>query len=350
MMSASDLIVQTWGALNPLGMKGLFMVLRGYLDESVSKHERVFGLSALVGIGDEWLPLAAAWDKIIEETNNDLVRQGRRKISRYHAADCSNLKNEYRGWKKEEQIVFTQALLSLLRSHPLNSLSYTIDVHALAKAVPDKDPIGSAYAICMNFLIFGIGDWLSERKAPCDTRISLLHERCDYDGLILAQFNRLVKEPAFKHSHFFTTCAPTAWEKCTPLQAADLFAYENMKDTERIFDDRRRRKTLDVLLADGSTVFRNKFIAAGNIANMKKEFLRAMELPEKKRGKVKRQDPGDFDAFSDAMDTILKADPKAVKEAMAAEQEANAKSRDEKGERKRGRKPKEVSDQKGEKK
>jgi hypothetical protein len=33
----------------------------------------------------------------------------------------------------------------------------------------------------------------------------------------------------------------------------------------------------------------------------------------------------EFDKFNSAMDTILKADPKAVKEAMEAEKEANAK-------------------------
>ncbi|MGC2502202.1 MAG: hypothetical protein WA400_08765 [Silvibacterium sp.] len=45
----------------------------------------------------------------------------------------------------------------------------------------------------------------------------------------------------------------------------------------------------------------------------------------------------EYTSFDKAMDTILKADPKAVKEAMEAEQKANAKERKAKGERKRGR-------------
>jgi hypothetical protein len=46
----------------------------------------------------------------------------------------------------------------------------------------------------------------------------------------------------------------------------------------------------------------------------------------------------ELENFNTAMDTILRADPKAVKEAMEEEQKANAKARDGKGERKRGRK------------
>jgi hypothetical protein len=51
----------------------------------------------------------------------------------------------------------------------------------------------------------------------------------------------------------------------------------------------------------------------------------------------------EYDNFSAAMDAILRADPKAVKEAMDAEQKANAKSREEKDERKRGRRAKPIS-------
>lgn len=48
----------------------------------------------------------------------------------------------------------------------------------------------------------------------------------------------------------------------------------------------------------------------------------------------------EFDAFNEAMTTILLADPKAVKEAMEREKRENAELRKAKGERKRGRKPK----------
>jgi hypothetical protein len=45
----------------------------------------------------------------------------------------------------------------------------------------------------------------------------------------------------------------------------------------------------------------------------------------------------EFEQFNAAMHTILRADPKAVKEAMEAEKKANEQERQAKGERKRGR-------------
>ena len=56
-------LVEILVSLNPLGMKGTYVlmaasveVLKGYIDESVSKAQRIFTLSAIVGIGEEWEP------------------------------------------------------------------------------------------------------------------------------------------------------------------------------------------------------------------------------------------------------------------------------------------------------
>ena len=46
----------------------------------------------------------------------------------------------------------------------------------------------------------------------------------------------------------------------------------------------------------------------------------------------------EYEKFSTAMDAILRADPKAVKEAMEAEARIHAEERAAKGERKRGKK------------
>jgi hypothetical protein len=46
----------------------------------------------------------------------------------------------------------------------------------------------------------------------------------------------------------------------------------------------------------------------------------------------------EYNIFNDAMDKILRADPKAVKEAMEKEAQEQAKERESKGEHKRGRK------------
>jgi hypothetical protein len=56
--------------------------------------------------------------------------------------------------------------------------------------------------------------------------------------------------------------------------------------------------------------------------------------------KTKKSIGGEFKAFDDAMKTILRANPKAVKDAVEAEIETNTAEREARGELKRGRKPK----------
>lgn len=51
----------------------------------------------------------------------------------------------------------------------------------------------------------------------------------------------------------------------------------------------------------------------------------------------------EFTKFDAAMDTLLRADPAAVKAEMDRHQQEHAKEREAKGERKRGRKPKSIS-------
>ncbi len=51
----------------------------------------------------------------------------------------------------------------------------------------------------------------------------------------------------------------------------------------------------------------------------------------------------EFRKFNEAMNVILRANPKVVKAAVDAEIQANTAKREMKGERKRGRKPKSIS-------
>jgi hypothetical protein len=61
-----------------------------------------------------------------------------------------------------------------------------------------------------------------------------------------------------------------AWQDCIPLQAADLLAYENFKESERRFTGRKRRRTLDLLLGmDGSFGGRSKVFSPEGIRKLR---------------------------------------------------------------------------------
>ncbi|MGC1422260.1 MAG: hypothetical protein WA815_07910, partial [Terracidiphilus sp.] len=65
------------------------MLLRGYMDESYGPKQNVFSFSCLMARGKDWDNMERRWKLQIAGKNKQLIAEGRRPISRYHASDCS---------------------------------------------------------------------------------------------------------------------------------------------------------------------------------------------------------------------------------------------------------------------
>jgi hypothetical protein len=144
----------------------------------------------------------------------------------------------------------------------------------MAEELPETkgDPIGVAYDVLLKFLMAEIGSGIVEIP---NGKITLFHERCSYDGTLLASFNELIDDPTFSSRKYFTTIAPMGWEDCVPLQPADLVAYENFKEGFRQLPNpkpRQRRKILEKLLSMDTFAPRAKMLTRGNITEMKAIF------------------------------------------------------------------------------
>ena len=84
-----------------------------------------------------------AWKKCLDAKNQQLEKQGRKTISRYHAADCSSRVNEFEGWTTEEQIEFTKSLLTVFKRGCVNVVAYSMPLDEFVKQIPEghDDPI-----------------------------------------------------------------------------------------------------------------------------------------------------------------------------------------------------------------
>ena len=65
------------------------MLMKGYMDESYGSAQNVFSFSCLMARGKDWDDMERRWKRHIAAKNKELLAQGRRPISRYHASDCS---------------------------------------------------------------------------------------------------------------------------------------------------------------------------------------------------------------------------------------------------------------------
>ena len=73
----------------------------------------MFTLSCLISDDSMWPWFELDWLKVLDEKNAELKIAGRKTISRYHAADCSNLFGEFKGWTVPEQIEFSLKLFDV---------------------------------------------------------------------------------------------------------------------------------------------------------------------------------------------------------------------------------------------
>jgi hypothetical protein len=248
--------------------------LTGYIDESANEGGHLFTLSALVAERSAWKRFEVGWKNCVEKINTHLNKSGRLPISRYHASDCSSRVGEFAGWTTEEQKTLTKQLLAVFQAHNTKTFSYTVDLDALAEAFPlwKADPKKGAYDFLTAFLVREIGEWLGKRE-NASARIGLVHDRCQYGHTIKNSFQCLLRHPDFEHGRFFEAIESRSWQESVPLQAADLLAYESMKDAERRIEPRGRRTTLKLLLDLESFGIVAKYFGSGEIHGISRALV-----------------------------------------------------------------------------
>jgi hypothetical protein len=247
------------------------MILRGYFDESY--NDKVFTLSCLASDPTGWAAIEHGWKLRLKAKNRELKSQGRLQISRYHAADCSSLYREFLGWSVPEQIKFAKELMATLgRGRAwVNNISYSIPLDDFIKKFEiEGDPTPLCYEELVKFIMLEMAAQVREAKEHFGSvrpvSYVLFHERCNYDGLYLAAFNKIMDDPTFTGKEHFSTIAPLGWEHCIALQPADMIAYETFKEAERQFTGRGRRKSLEFLMQSKKFGGRSKRMSTENLA------------------------------------------------------------------------------------
>ncbi len=135
----------------------------------------------------------------------------------------------------------------------VNTVSYSLNLNEMADELPwsaDKK-MEWAHRLTLNFMMIELGNQIATAEPSVPVKVAFIHDRSPRNGLMLQIFDRLMADPTFSYKKYFLNIAPMGWEDCIPLQAADLMAYENFKESERVVTKRNRRYTLKELLSMG---------------------------------------------------------------------------------------------------
>lgn len=256
--------------------EGVFVVFRGYIDESYDGTHKLFSLSCLVASGKDWEEMERAWTLRLEEVNKKLRQEGRPTISRYHAADCSGRRNEFKGWSYDERESFVLGLFEIFKRIPVQVVGYDLDLDDLCVVFPEwgGDCLGAGYNLLTTWVLYTIGDDFKTHAMNAPVKIALFHDRTPgHDTTILRAFNRLVVDSDFPYRSYFTTIAPLAWQDCIALQPADLVAFEVFKEAERRAALRANpRKSFDALLDLGNFGIHTKTVTKPVLLELRKRM------------------------------------------------------------------------------
>lgn len=227
-------------------------MLAAYVDESGNND--LFTLSCLVADYQAWVWFDMDWRQCLADKNAQLVSDGRKPISRYHAADASSRVGEFEGWEPKEVVDLFTTLLGVFRKHITNTIAYTLSLADFVAEFPNSadDPKKPCYGLLLKYLMIELGNNILAREKW--QLASIIHDRAKgYNQVLLESFDSMINDETFKYKDRFSSITSMSWEHCVPLQPADVVAYENFKEVERHYQNRDRRKSLIALLALEST-------------------------------------------------------------------------------------------------
>lgn len=324
------------GAIHP-GIKGRkrTLIFRFYCDASYdgsSKDKikgkrhvpRTFVVAGLIAHEDVWNALEGAWT-----TFNNYFG-----VSRFHASHLNAKTYEYEGWDDERKIQYSRTLLRLLAmcGRELGAVGMGIFADEYRSVISEEGQkkLGSPYMASFNSCIAGVAQLM--KNNPPEDQFSVILDKDEGWQEACDSFYWMKDDSEFVHRNRLLSCTPFNMEEAVCLQAADLVAFETFKALERFranqIGGRYPMKHLlkHNLVRDGyyDRAYLQKI--APWIENTECTGKYLVHIPDF-QGYKQMEISEELDQFNTAMDTILRADPKAVKDAMEADKAANAEKR-----------------------
>ena len=241
-------------------------MLTAYFDESY--NDRTLCIGGWLCRDDVWALIEKKWLERLNYERRVSAKRGLPTIRRYHAADCANLKRDFKGWDTPRQIRLTKRIIEILgHCKPVGfaagaSLAELCDAFPALKSKSANDQKWEAYKLCMQECLAQIGTFMHD-DFPHD-RVTIIHDRGEYDSAAKSAFDEIFAATNWPHKSYFVGIMPGGWEDFIALQPADFLAYEGFKLTERHkrgeFDLRR---TLQAVVSRETPIRAGLFLGSG---------------------------------------------------------------------------------------
>ena len=221
-------------------------MLTAYMDESY--NNRTMCVAGWLCPENMWPHIEANWNTRIDYENRISAKRGLKLLSRYKAADCASLVNEFEGWTVPRQVQLTKKLIEILARYKPAAFVFGATKKELAETFPnyvtEKNWKHCSYYMCMLMCLGKMSEFIHKHR-PWE-QFTVIHDQGPFNAT--AQLALSSARESMPNSQYIVTFAPMDWKQRVALQAADFIAYEGFKLVESQKDGREMRRSLRRML------------------------------------------------------------------------------------------------------
>lgn len=247
-----------------------------YFDDS-GTHEGscAIAVGGYVSSDRRWANLQKEWAKCLDDAGIEIFR----------AADFDNYQEPYDAWSKTKRRAVQDELIRLIRVYAEVGIYATVArkdhefVNWLTRHInPMKiDP----YTICVSYALQRIEEWAD--KYNHHDPIAYIFEKGTPNGGQLDYLKRLVQSSKELSRRFRIGSWTTAGKELSPLQTADILAYETYKEMDNFIVNktgRPTRKSIERLTKD--RLYLGSHLKVKAHRNLDQAILEAMQIDASK--------------------------------------------------------------------
>jgi hypothetical protein len=228
-------ITRLAGRLPKLGRMFCVTTFTSYHDESYSAKRDTLCVGGWLARDSVWDDIERDWKARIDYENRKSAQKGFPAISRYHAADCANLKKEFaenKGWDVDRQIKLSKRLCGIISKHrPYGIVAGGIgsEFATVDQSLTGPERVKAMYAASFRIYLYMVAETMTTNFP--DDRVTLFFDRTkDFESIVAAEYKGFREHPRLGYmADSIITVAPLGWEDAIALQPADLLAYEGFK-------------------------------------------------------------------------------------------------------------------------
>jgi hypothetical protein len=225
-------------ALNP-ARKGHrhFLILEFYCDESYDSN--IFTFGGFMAEEHEWTKLENKWNRRVKKAG----------VSRFHAAPLNCYDEEFESWRgTNKSKEFVVPLINIIKRRLLVGFSFAMILDDYEKYTSQtvKDKLGTPYLCCFKHCIAMAAQLLD---LPPEDKIAVIIDRNPEELEAVKLFYKIKDDSNVPYRHRLASCIPGGWEDYTPLQPADMIAYDTFKllHDKHVRDKHEWRKSLKAI-------------------------------------------------------------------------------------------------------